>query len=75
VGFRYHVRQCAIKYGIRGFTRNQSDGSVLIVAQAEQTRLDAFTGEVKTGHRLAVVHSLECVELTNYTEYEEFFIA
>ena len=40
VGFRYFVINKALALGLRGFTRNQSDGSVEVLAQGTRPALE-----------------------------------
>ncbi len=40
VGFRYFIIQRALALNLRGYTRNQSDGSVEVVAQGEHAALE-----------------------------------
>jgi acylphosphatase len=42
VGYRYFVTGCARATGMTGYVKNQPDGSVLVVAEGEQTALDTF---------------------------------
>lgn len=42
VGFRYHTQKKAEQYSIKGFVKNQPDGSVYIEAEGEETDLERF---------------------------------
>lgn len=42
VGFRYAAHKAAILHSIDGYVQNQYDGTVLIVAEAEETNLNNF---------------------------------
>jgi acylphosphatase len=42
VGFRYSTIQKAREHQIKGFVKNQYDGSVFIEAEGEETDLDHF---------------------------------
>jgi acylphosphatase len=42
VGFRYNAIQKAREHNIKGFVKNQYDGSVFIEAEGEETDLDHF---------------------------------
>lgn len=46
VGFRYQTRDLAAGFAICGFVRNQSDGSVQLVAEGEPAELDRFISRV-----------------------------
>lgn len=40
VGFRFECQRLAIQMGLQGWVKNLADGSVEIVAEGEQARLD-----------------------------------
>lgn len=42
VGFRFSARNAAMSYNVKGFVKNNFDGTVYIEAEAEQTTLDKF---------------------------------
>lgn len=42
VGFRYAAKQTAVGYEVTGTVRNLPDGRVELVAEGEQTELEAF---------------------------------
>ncbi len=42
VGYRYLVRRAAERYKIKGMVKNMEDGSVHIVAEAEENVLELF---------------------------------
>lgn len=75
VGFRWFVRECAQSYCITGYVRNLADGSVKIVACGDAIALHAFTEQIRSGNRHAVVRCLNISEITHYTEYKDFVIA
>jgi acylphosphatase len=69
VYYRAFVQKLAIKYGITGFARNKSDGSVEIIASAEQKKLDPFIAGCHKGPMLAKVSQV----LVNDTATSERF--
>jgi len=75
VGFRWFVLDCALRHGIKGYVKNQADGSVKIIAVGSPEELTIFTLEVEQGNRHSRVSNMDIQELTQYHEYEEFFIA
>ncbi len=75
VGFRWFVRACARQNGIRGYVRNEPDGTVRIVAVGSAEDLLHFANDVRQGTRHALVSQLSVADLANYTDYEDFFIA
>jgi acylphosphatase len=78
VGYRAFVTMHAQKHSIKGFVRNMSDGSVEILAEAEENKLSEFIKDIKVdkGHR----HQVFSVETKNgrlkefenksYTDFE-----
>jgi acylphosphatase len=49
VGFRYFVRNEAEYFKIKGFVKNETDGSVYIEAEASAEMLEVFVQKCKTG--------------------------
>ena len=72
VGFRYFVMRKALALRLRGFVRNQYDGSVEIVAEGERAYLEDLLTAAKIGPRSAAVRQV-LVEWTEPThEHTEF---
>jgi acylphosphatase len=59
VGYRWFVRETAQRLGVSGWARNREDGSVEIEAEGDSGVLEAFAGELRTGHPAARVDRLE----------------
>jgi len=74
VGFRYFVKRCAERYRVRGYAQNLYDGTVKIIADAEESDFTAFCAAVRSGSRLADVHGLDVTELDNAKRYYDFEI-
>ncbi|MBN1990342.1 MAG: acylphosphatase [Bacteroidales bacterium] len=55
VGFRYYVYRLAGEMGIRGFVKNQPDGSVYVEAEMDNADLEAFVDHCKIGPPRSVV--------------------
>jgi acylphosphatase len=49
VGFRYHTCQIAQQLGVKGFVRNQPDGTVEIVAVGTSDQLNSLLNWAKRG--------------------------
>jgi len=47
VGYRYFVRDAALRRNIRGWVRNNPDGTVSIAAAGEGTSLEQFLEEIR----------------------------
>jgi len=42
VGFRYHTQKTANQFNIKGFVKNQADGTVYIEAEGEEANMERF---------------------------------
>lgn len=49
VGFRYFTMQQARRLGLDGWVRNESDGSVRVVAEGSRESLDEFLVRLRNG--------------------------
>ncbi len=73
VGFRYYITQKANMLGIKGFVRNEPDGTVYIEATAPDAKtMDIFLGYLKQGPSLARVDKVDNIDipLQNFTSFE-----
>ena len=68
VGFRYFVIQRAVQLGLRGYVRNESDGSVEVVAQGPRPALERLITQLWQGPSGAYVRDVQTVwrEPTEY---------
>ena len=55
VGYRYFVVNNALALGLRGYTRNQSDGSVEVLAQGTRPALERLLNMLQQGPSAAEV--------------------
>lgn len=55
VGFRATIRRYALHYGVKGYVSNQTDGSVVLVAQSDQEVLDRLIDAIKERPRGAKI--------------------
>lgn len=74
VGFRYHTHAAALQTGVRGYVRNQSDGSVQVVAQGDAAQLAALEAFLRRGPRWADVGEVEARDLEDAREFSAFAI-
>lgn len=58
VGFRYHAKAEADRLEIRGWVRNEYDGTVTIHAEGGQSALDDFVAWCQQGPQWAEVQSV-----------------
>ena len=64
VGFRYYITQKANMLGIKGFVRNEADGTVYIEATApDQKTMQVFEGYLRQGPSLARVDKIDATDL------------
>jgi acylphosphatase len=59
VGFRYFVIDKALSLGLRGYTRNVSDGSVEVLAQGPRPALEKLLALLRRGPAAADVSEVE----------------
>ncbi len=62
VFFRASAQAVAVQWGVKGFVKNQSDGSVYLEAEGEDAVLDRFTAWCHQGPEQARVDRVEVVE-------------
>lgn len=72
--YRATAKEEAGKLNIRGFARNESDGTVYIEAEGEKENLDKFIDWCKKGPPLAKVEKVETTEtsLKNFSEFDVY---
>jgi len=59
VGYRYSVKLKAESMAIRGYVRNQLDGSVFVTVQGENTAVENFVKWCYKGPSAALVRGVE----------------
>ena len=60
VGFRWSTRDKARELDVVGTVSNRPDGSVEVIACANESQLEAFVTWLRRGPALASVSSVEC---------------
>ncbi len=73
VGFRYYTKKNADKFGLHGFVKNHSDGSVYVEAEGPQEALEAFTFWCEEGPPWAHVSGVNKQEIPPQ-DYQQFEI-
>lgn len=61
VSFRWYAKQQADALGITGYAKNLPDGSVEIVAEGPERKLEAFVAWCRKGPAAAQVQNVEIV--------------
>jgi len=72
VSYRYFAKDIAKKMGLTGWTENQIDGSVLLVIEGDEDRVDEFIAWCKEGSPLATVENMEVTEEKYTGEFKDF---
>lgn len=49
VGFRFITQQIAIEYGLTGWVQNQSDGTVELEVEGQESKVNEFISVLKNG--------------------------
>jgi acylphosphatase len=73
VGFRYFVFKLAVEVGVKGFVKNQTDGSVYVEAEGELHLVDVFVEHCKMGPPRSQVTRFE-VNTIPFQDFKEFTI-
>lgn len=73
VGFRYFSQETAQRFGIKGWVRNLSDGTVELHVEGTANEVDAFQQALKDGNRFVGVERIEETE-ANDQEFHSFDI-
>ena len=59
VGFRVTAEETAMQFGLVGWVRNLRDGRVEVVAEAEESKLEAFLDTIQTGSMKNFIQGVE----------------
>ncbi|WP_194948521.1 acylphosphatase [Actinomyces trachealis] len=74
VGFRWYTQEQATRLGLVGEVRNLDDGSVEVLAQGPQTRVDALLAWLRHGPRWAEVTGVEVSKVNGSLRRRGFVI-
>lgn len=72
VGFRYFVRDAALRLGLGGDVRNCPDSTVEIVVEGASAPVEALIREVSRGPALARVERLDVDDIPAEGNYRSF---
>lgn len=72
VFYRASTKAVADQLGVKGFVKNQSDGSVYIEAEGDDFSIESFIEWCHEGPEKAVVEKVETIEaeVKNYRNFE-----
>ncbi|MDZ7815149.1 MAG: acylphosphatase [Planctomycetota bacterium] len=71
VGFRFTARQLAALHGLRGFVRNEPDGSVLLMLQGRRDSVRDMLSDLKK-RMSGYIESTDYNELPADADYDGF---
>jgi acylphosphatase len=74
VAYRYYAKQTAEKMHINGYVKNQFDGTVKLIAQAEEGELSLFEAYLYKGSPHSIVENIEIINTDNEIIYKDFSI-
>lgn len=74
VGFRYFTQMKAVQFGITGWVKNNTNGTVHIVAAGDKDNLDQFIHELRLGNPFSKVENIEINELSDTETFQSFKI-
>jgi len=72
VGYRMFVEDAAQREGIRGYVRNQHDGSVEVVAEGDAEAMRRFEMAVRRGPIGARIDDVETADLEASNRFSSF---
>jgi acylphosphatase len=73
VGFRNFVKNKAKLLGIKGYVKNEFDGSVTVIAGGNDSQLESLKEFIKTGNGYSMVYKMFEKEIPPQT-FDDFFI-
>lgn len=73
VGFRYFTIKEAEKYSVKGWVKNESNGSVVVEVEGEEPYIDAFILVLKNGPAWAHVDKIQLQSLPP-CHFEDFSV-
>ncbi len=74
VGFRWFVQRTAQRLGLTGWTANQADGTVTVIAEGPTGALDALAEALARGPSGARVTAVDVRRVPATDEFAEFTI-
>ena len=72
VYYRATAKRYADQLGVTGFAQNKPDGTVLVVAQADERTLERFLGKLRQGSLLSRVDEVQVKSLkqVGFSQFE-----
>jgi acylphosphatase len=72
VSFRYYGREKARELGLKGFVRNEPDGTAYFEVEGEEENLKKFLEWCRKGPDTAYVEKVEFMFSTDMKKFDEF---
>jgi acylphosphatase len=72
VGFRFYCHRVACALNIKGWVKNNSDGSVSVRAEADRGQIEELISKLKTGPSSATVKDIKIRWLPYTGEFKSF---
>lgn len=72
VGYRAFTKNIADKLGIKGFVKNENDGTVYIEAEAAQITVEKFLMECHRGPQFSKVDHMDIIQIpvADFTDFD-----
>jgi len=74
VGFRFFCHRMASSLNIKGWVKNNYDGSVMVRAEGDRSQIEEMIANLKVGPRSAVVRNINVRWLPFSGEFKDFEI-
>lgn len=74
VGFRYSTQRQAERLGVKGWVRNERDGTVTVVAEGPKPAVDAMVRWLQEGPGFAKVADMDLREYPYEGRYSSFTV-
>nr|WP_295972170.1 acylphosphatase [uncultured Bacillus sp.] len=74
VGYRYFSQMKAAQYGIKGWAKNHTDGSVEIIAAGSNEQLEPFIEDLRKGNPFSKINYMEITEMDHADHFPSFTI-
>lgn len=74
VYYRKYTCQKARELGLKGFVANQSDGTVKIIAQGDEIKLNSLVEWCYQGPPNSIIDKVDTIALTTLHQYNNFEI-
>jgi acylphosphatase len=74
VGYRYFSQMKAVQYGVTGWAKSLSDGSVEIVAIGTTDQLEPFIEDLRVGNPFSTIDDIKITESEKTEDFHSFTI-